>query len=62
MWRIGDNGHMDPLLKDGFDEPYNMPRQALPQTYWQTGHIDAIRTETIEAGSMSGQGNPPAGP
>ena len=32
-----------------------MPRQALPATYWQTGHVDAIRTEIItEKGSMSG--------
>ena len=32
-----------------------MPRQQLPQTYWQTGHIDVIRASTIlEKGSMSG--------
>lgn len=55
MWRIGDDGRMQPLLRDGFHEPYNMPRQALPKTYWQTGHIDAIRTTTIlEKHSMSG--------
>jgi N-acylneuraminate cytidylyltransferase len=45
---------MQPLLKDGFEEPYNMPRQQLPATYWQTGHIDAIRSSTIETGSMTG--------
>jgi YrbI family 3-deoxy-D-manno-octulosonate 8-phosphate phosphatase len=28
-------------------EPFNAPRQVLPQTYWQTGHIDAIRLQTI---------------
>ncbi len=56
MWRIGDDGRMQPLLADGFREPYNMPRQALPQTYWQTGHIDAIRAATIlEKHSMSGE-------
>ncbi|TFH31666.1 MAG: hypothetical protein E4G99_13690, partial [Anaerolineales bacterium] len=54
MWRLNELGTLQPLLPDGFDEPYNMPRQKLPQTYWQTGHIDAIRRETIEAGSMSG--------
>ncbi|MFA5577832.1 MAG: HAD hydrolase family protein, partial [Tissierellaceae bacterium] len=27
--------------------PYNAPRQSLPPTYWQTGHIDVIRAETI---------------
>lgn len=55
MWRIGDDGRMQPLLRDGFHEPYNMPRQRLPTTYWQTGHIDVIRTATIlEKRSMSG--------
>jgi N-acylneuraminate cytidylyltransferase len=55
MWRIDERGHMVPLLRDGFEEPYNMPRQELPSTYWQTGHIDAIRPETIlEKRSMSG--------
>ena len=55
MWRIEADGGMKPLLQDGFDEPYNMPRQALPPTFWQTGHVDAIRTSTIlEKGSMSG--------
>jgi YrbI family 3-deoxy-D-manno-octulosonate 8-phosphate phosphatase len=55
MWRIAPDGRMQPLLDEGFDEPYNMPRQKLPQTYWQTGHIDAIRTRTIlEKDSLSG--------
>jgi hypothetical protein len=39
----------------GIQEPYNAPRQILPPIYWQTGHIDAIRAETItKGGSMSG--------
>ncbi len=57
MWRItGKSGAMTPLLKvDGLAEPYNAPRQSLPQVYWQTGHVDAIRAETIIAGgSMTG--------
>ncbi len=55
MWRLTDDGAMEPLLKDAGQESYNMPRQELPATYWQTGHIDAIRTETIvEKKSMSG--------
>ncbi|PKO05961.1 MAG: hypothetical protein CVU41_09225 [Chloroflexi bacterium HGW-Chloroflexi-3] len=57
MWRI------DPVSKlmtgllsvDGINEPYNSARQALPDTYWQTGHIDVIRTNVIlEKKSMSG--------
>jgi len=47
MWRINDQGRMLPLLKDGFREPYNMPRQELPATYWQTGHLDVFRKEVL---------------
>lgn len=48
MWRINREGQLEPLLEvAGLREPYNAPRQALPQTYWQTGHIDAIRSTTI---------------
>jgi len=55
MWRISSKGNLQPLLGNDFEEPYNMPRQQLPQTYWQTGHIDVIRASTIlEKGSMSG--------
>jgi YrbI family 3-deoxy-D-manno-octulosonate 8-phosphate phosphatase len=56
MWKLGDDGRMLPLLAvPGIKEPYNAPRQALPQTYWQTGHIDAIRVATIiQKGSLSG--------
>ena len=46
MWRSGER-YLVPLLGDEFPEPYNMPRQKLPQTYWQTGHLDVIRYETI---------------
>ncbi|UCF60787.1 MAG: acylneuraminate cytidylyltransferase [Anaerolineaceae bacterium] len=55
MWRFSEAKYLVPLLKNDFDEPYNMPRQELPQTYWQTGHIDAIRPVVIaERNSMSG--------
>lgn len=57
MWQIDpDSGRMAPLLKvEGITEPYNAPRQALPPAYWQTGHIDAIRTRTIlEKHSLTG--------
>lgn len=46
MWRL-ENGTMLPLMQHEFPEPYNMPRQQLPQTYWQTGHVEAIRYQTI---------------
>ena len=54
MWRSGDR-YLMPLLGDEFREPYNMPRQKLPKTYWQTGHLDVIRYETIiEKKSLTG--------
>ena len=34
-------------VETGFSEPYNMPRQLLPEVYWQTGYVDAARTDTI---------------
>lgn len=49
MWRFNGEGKpLNPLLEvNGIPEPYNAPRQILPPVYWQTGHIDAIRTATI---------------
>lgn len=49
MWRFnGYDKPMKPLLEvEGISEPYNAPRQILPPVYWQTGHIDVIRTSTI---------------
>jgi N-acylneuraminate cytidylyltransferase len=47
MWRDGQDGAILPLMETSFPEPYNMPRQKLPMAYWQTGHVDAIRTATI---------------
>ncbi len=57
MWQITDQGRMTPLLSvPGIPEPFNAPRQALPQTYWQTGHVDAIRLTTItQKYSLSGE-------
>ncbi len=57
MWKVDSaTGKMIPLLTvEGIKEPYNAPRQILPRTYWQTGHIDAIRPRAIlEKESMSG--------
>jgi YrbI family 3-deoxy-D-manno-octulosonate 8-phosphate phosphatase len=58
MWRLpeGPNGPMKNLLDvEGIAEPYNAPRQSLPPVYWQTGHIDAIRTASIlEKKSLTG--------
>ena len=55
MWTIGEDGLMVPLLKTDYEEPYNMPRQALPDVYWQTGYVDAVWSRTIlQKRSMTG--------
>lgn len=55
MWRIDSEGYMRPLMETEFDEPYNMPRQALPDVYWQTGYVDAAWADTItQKESMTG--------
>ena len=54
MWRI-ESEILTPLLTiDGVPEPFNMPRQALPEVWWQTGTLDIMRTSVIESGSMTG--------
>jgi N-acylneuraminate cytidylyltransferase len=56
MWRIAPDGFMRPLLQSEFDEPYNMPRQLLPEVYWQTGYVDAAWSDTIMVkNSMTGE-------
>lgn len=57
MWRIGSDGFMQPIGLDlGVSpEPYNQPRQALPEIYWQTGYVDAVWTDTLTSkNSMTG--------
>jgi len=58
MWRIGADGFMHPIgIEFGvLGEPYNLPRQTLPEVYWQTGYVDAARAETIlHKNSMTGE-------
>lgn len=55
MWRESKDGTIVPLLND-IKEAYNMPRQQLPQIYYQNACVDVIRTSTIlEMRSMSGK-------
>jgi N-acylneuraminate cytidylyltransferase len=56
MWQIRADGLMQPLIQTDSHEPYNMPRQMLPEIYWQTGYVDATWTDTIlEKESMTGE-------
>jgi len=51
------------ILKNGFiygfvkniREPYNIPRQKLPLTMFQTGDIEFIKRSTLMKGSISGE-------
>ncbi len=56
MWRI-ENGLLQPLLSvPGLAEPYCMPRQGLPQVFWQNGYVDIVRPRAIlEMGLMAGR-------
>ncbi len=55
MWKIDSFGFMNPIMQTDFSEPYNMPRQLLPDVYWQTGYVDAAWTDTIlKRRSMTG--------
>jgi CMP-N-acetylneuraminic acid synthetase len=56
MWRIQADGLMQPLVDLGVPEPYNMPRQALPDVFWQTGYVDAAWSDTLmHKNSMTGE-------
>jgi N-acylneuraminate cytidylyltransferase len=57
MWLIDDkNDVLTPLLRlDGVHEPYNAPRQDLPEVWWQAGLLDVFRAKTVtDKRSMSG--------
>lgn len=57
MWHLDDDTQLSPVLSiESIAEPYNEPRQNLPQTYWQIGTLDVIRSKTIlEQNSVSGK-------
>lgn len=52
-WEINKNGSMKGYVKN-IEEAYNIPRQELPEIYFQTGDIEVIRRETILKGNISG--------
>lgn len=54
-WCIESDGSMRGCV-DGVEEPYNIPRQELPDIYFQTGDVEAIRRVTLLNGSVSGGG------
>jgi len=52
MW-IPEGNYIYGYEKNIF-EPYNLPRQKLPEIFFQTGDIEIVRRETLIKGSVSG--------
>lgn len=52
-WNIKEDGSMSGFVAD-IEESYNIPRQELPEVYFQTGDLEAVRRETLLNGSVSG--------
>ena len=50
---INEDGSISSMISD-IEEPYNFPRQELPEAYSMTGDIEAARRETLLSGSVSG--------
>jgi N-acylneuraminate cytidylyltransferase len=48
MWLL-EHGRLRPLVSGQPDEPWNAPRQELPEALWQTGHLDVVRTSALRA-------------
>ena len=54
MWFMDEKGFLKPVMKD-IHECYNMPRQQLPNVYYQNACIDVFRTTVVtEKNSMTG--------
>tara|TARA_Y100000996_G_scaffold216604_1_gene170112 strand:- start:44 stop:793 length:750 start_codon:yes stop_codon:yes gene_type:complete len=57
MWKIKKTNRMNPLIElDQLKDCQSLPRQKLPQVYWQNGYVDIIRPNTIlKLNSMTGK-------
>ena len=57
MWRLRGDGYLLPLMRlKGIPEPWNQPRQLLPEVVQQDGFIDIVRPRTIfEQNSITGR-------
>lgn len=51
-WKINEDGSMSGFAT--IEEAYNIPRQELPEVFFQTGDLEAIKRETLLNGSISG--------
>jgi N-acylneuraminate cytidylyltransferase len=56
MWTEGPDGYLQPLVTLPIVEAYNLPRQSLPPTFWQSATVDAVRASVVwEEKSMTGR-------
>lgn len=57
MWRLVDDGTMEPLLRvPGMVDAQSQPRQLLPLVHWQNGYVDVLRPRAVlEKDSMWGE-------
>ncbi len=55
MWRVV-GGLLEPVIPVESGEPYCLPRQSLPEVYWQNGYVDIVRPHVVlEQGMMCGR-------
>jgi len=56
MWSIDEKGILNPVMRlEGITDCQSLPRQQLPQIYWQNGYVDVIRPRAVlEKNSMWG--------
>ena len=56
MYKVANN-HLLPLFRsiDNIKEPYNQPRQILPQCYLHNGYIDILNTSILNENTISGK-------
>tara|TARA_S200000501_G_C20782842_1_gene725848 strand:- start:567 stop:1298 length:732 start_codon:yes stop_codon:yes gene_type:complete len=57
LWSIKNNNLINPILKNNtlYNEPYNAPRQKLPNFYVQNAAYDVFRTKIIKKNLISGK-------
>ena len=55
QWKFMNNKIFVESIVSKVKEPFNLPRQRLPQFFFQTGEIETIRRSTILKGSISGK-------
>jgi len=55
MWKKNGNTIQGLLESDELKEPYNIPRQKLPEYFFQTGDIEVVTRGALLSGSISGQ-------